>query len=58
MNIGDGSILPTSTGRNPSHPIAAPAEHIAAHSKPRQSEPDRADRCGEYEHCNESRHYF
>lgn len=29
--IADGAILPTSTGRNPSHTIAAMAERIAAH---------------------------
>jgi cholesterol oxidase len=28
--IADGAILPTSTGRNPSHTIAALAERIAA----------------------------
>jgi len=30
LTIADGSILPTSTGRNPSHTIAAMAERIAA----------------------------
>lgn len=29
--VADGSILPTATGRNPSHTIAALAERIAAH---------------------------
>src|SRR5262249_17431503 len=29
--IADGAIVPTSTGRNPSHTIAALAERIAAH---------------------------
>jgi len=29
--IADGSILPTSTGRNPSHTIAAMAERISDH---------------------------
>ena len=29
--VADGSILPTFTGRNPSHSIAAMAERIAAH---------------------------
>jgi cholesterol oxidase len=29
--LADGAIVPTSTGRNPSHTIAALAERIAAH---------------------------
>jgi cholesterol oxidase len=29
--VADGAIVPTATGRNPSHTIAALAERIAAH---------------------------
>jgi cholesterol oxidase len=29
--VADGAIVPTSTGRNPSHTIAALAERVAAH---------------------------
>jgi cholesterol oxidase len=31
LYVADGAVLPTSTGRNPSHTIAALAERMAAH---------------------------